>query len=198
MRIVGRIGLGLLVVILLIAGGAWLFRGPIAVALMSRAYTEAFANDPIAQIPDGLSVGLCGSGSPMPDPTRAGPCVVVVAGRQLFIVDTGPGSTRRLALMRLPPAEVTAVFLTHFHSDHIGDLGELMLQRWGGGATTAPLPIYGPTGVDQVVAGFNQAYSLDTGYRIAHHGVKVMLPTGAGGGSPIRSRSARPAPTCWC
>ena len=178
---VGRIGLTTLAVIALLTGGAWLFRGQIAVALMQHAYERALSGDPIAELPDGLHVGLCGAGSPMPDPTRAGPCVAVVAGKQLFVVDSGPGSTRRLALMRLPPGEVTAVFLTHFHSDHIGDLGELMLQRWGGGAATSPLPIYGPTGVDQVVAGFEQAYSLDRGYRIAHHGPKVMPPSGWGG-----------------
>ncbi len=163
------------------AAGAWVMRGEIATALMRHAYERAMSRDPLAELPDGLHVGLCGAGSPMPDPARAGPCVAVVAGRQLFVVDSGPGSTRRLQLMQLPPAQVSAVFLTHFHSDHIGDLGELMLQHWGGGAAAAPLPIYGPTGVDQVVAGFEQAYSLDRGYRVAHHGPKVMPPTGWGG-----------------
>jgi ribonuclease Z len=174
--------LWIVVIALLIAGGgAWLFRGPIAVAIMTRAYDRAMGADPIAGLPDGLHVGLCGSGSPMPDPTRAGPCTVVVAGRQLFVVDSGPGSTKNLSLMGLPPARVNAIFLTHFHSDHIGDLGELMLQHWAGGAATAPVPVYGPTGVDQVVAGFEQAYSLDSGYRIAHHGPKVVPPSGFGG-----------------
>ena len=174
--------LWIVVIALLIVGGrAWLFRGPIAVAIMSRAYDRAMGVDLIAGLPDGLHVGLCGSGSPMPDPTRAGPCTVVVAGRQLFVVDSGPGSTKNLSLMGLPPARVNAIFLTHFHSDHIGDLGELMLQHWAGGAATAPVPVYGPTGVDQVVAGFEQAYSLDSGYRIAHHGPKVVPPSGFGG-----------------
>ncbi|HEY2708049.1 MAG TPA: MBL fold metallo-hydrolase [Caulobacteraceae bacterium] len=176
-----KLGIGVLAVLALVVGGAWLMRGQIAVALMQRAYERALADDPIADLPDGLHVGLCGSGSPMPDPNRVGPCVAVVAGKQLFIVDSGPGSTRRLSLMRLPPAQVSAVFLTHFHSDHIGDLGELMLQHWGSGAATAPLPVYGPTGVDQVVAGFEQAYTLDRGYRIAHHGPVVMPPSGWGG-----------------
>ena len=164
-----------------LAAGAWVMRGPIALALMQRAYARAMGRDPLAELPDGLHVGLCGSGSPMPDPARAGPCVAVVAGRQLFVVDSGPGSTRRLSLMQLPPQQVSAVFLTHFHSDHIGDLGELMLQHWAAGAATQPLPVYGPTGVDQVVAGFEQAYALDRGYRIAHHGPQVMPPAGWGG-----------------
>ncbi|HEX3407707.1 MAG TPA: MBL fold metallo-hydrolase [Caulobacteraceae bacterium] len=173
--------IGLVALLAGLVAGAWVMRGTIAVTLMRRAYEQAMARDPLADLPDGLHVGLCGSGSPMPDPERAGPCVAVVAGRQLFVVDSGPGSTRRLQLMQLPPQEVSAVLLTHFHSDHIGDLGELMLQHWAAGASTTPLPVYGPTGVDQVVAGFEQAYTLDRGYRIAHHGQKVMPPSGWGG-----------------
>lgn len=181
MKRLAWVALAVVAVLLAAGAAAWANRDRLALAAMSRAYRQAMAGDPLAALPDGLHVGLCGAGSPMPDPTRAGPCVAVVAGRRLFVVDSGPGSTRNLSLMNLPPARVEAVFLTHFHSDHIGDLGELMLQRWGGGAATQPLPVYGPTGVDQVVAGFQAAYALDRGYRIAHHGPKVMPPGGFGG-----------------
>ncbi len=180
MKIAGPIAIGAALIVAVSAGLLWLERGPIAQAAMSRAYERALTGDPVAALPDGLSVGLCGSGSPMPDPTRAGPCEVVVAGRRLFVIDSGPGSAKVLALMRLPPARVDAVFLTHFHSDHIGDLGELMLQHWAGGSATSPLPVHGPTGVDQVVAGFVEAYGLDRGYRIAHHGPRVVPPEGFG------------------
>ena len=181
MKLYAKVGLIALGAVALTGGGHWLARGPIAVAVMAEVYDRAMADDRIAGLPDGLHVGLCGSGSPMPDPTRAGPCTVVVAGRELFVIDSGQGSTKNLSLMNLPPARVDAVFLTHFHSDHIGDLGELMLQRWAGGAATAPLPVYGPVGVGQVVAGFMTAYGLDSGYRVAHHGPKVVPPGGFGG-----------------
>jgi ribonuclease Z len=162
-----------------IAAYAW--RGEIAVAMMQRKIARTFAADPIADLPDGLHVGLCGAGSPFPDATRAGPCVAVVAGRRLFVIDAGDGSARNLQLMGLAPGQIEAVFLTHFHSDHIDGLGSLMLQRWGGAARQTALPIYGPTGVDAVVAGFNAAYALDEGYRVAHHGPIVMPPSGFGG-----------------
>jgi ribonuclease Z len=171
----------LLVLVLVGAGTAFVFRDWIALAAMSRIYARAMQADPYEGLPDGLNIGLCGAGSPMPDPTRAGPCVAVLAGRRLFVVDVGEGGTKNLTLMNLPPARVEAVFLTHFHSDHIGGLGELMLQRWAGGGPTAPLPVYGPTGVDQVVNGVLAAYTLDRGYRIAHHGPVVVPPTGFGG-----------------
>jgi ribonuclease Z len=165
----------------LLAAGAWAVRDRIAMAAMERIYVRGMAKDTFADLPDGLHVGLCGSGSPMPDPTRAGPCTVVLAGQRLFVVDAGSGGTKNLSLMNLPPARVERVFLTHFHSDHIDGLGELMLQRWGTGAATSPLPIYGPTGVDKVVAGFQSAYALDSGYRMTHHGPKVIPPSGFGG-----------------
>lgn len=165
----------------IVAVGLWAVRGSLAELAMSRLYDRALRGDPLAALPDGLHVGLCGTGSPMADPTRAGPCTAVVAGRRLFVVDAGEGSVRVLTLMNLPPAQVQGLFLTHFHSDHIADLGELMLQRWAGGALTTPLPVYGPTGVDTVVGGFDAAYSLDRDYRIAHHGPKVVPPSGFGG-----------------
>jgi len=171
----------ILLLVVLGAGAAFALRGRIAVAAMTRLYAHAFADDPYAGLGDGLHVGLCGSGSPMPDPTRAGPCTAVLAGQRLFVVDVGAGAQKTLALMNLPPPRIEAVFLTHFHSDHIDGLGELMLQRWAGGANVRPLPVYGPTGVDGVVHGFEAAYGLDRGYRVAHHGPIVVPPSGFGG-----------------
>lgn len=173
------LGIAIVATLALGALGLWLARGPIAERLMAHAYDRGMG-DPYAGLPDGLSVTLCGSGSPMPDPTRAGPCTAIIAGRRLFIVDSGEGSVKSMALMQLPAARVDALFLTHFHSDHIADLGELMLQHWAGGAARSPLPVYGPTGVDRVVGGFEEAYQLDRGYRIAHHGPKIVPPSGFG------------------
>jgi len=62
------------------------------------------------------------------------------------------------------------VLLTHFHSDHIGDLGEFRMLSWTAGRS-APLPVYGPDGVDRVVAGFNLAYGWDDDYRVVLHGL---------------------------
>lgn len=174
-------GLGALGLIVALAlDGAWLARDRLALVAMRKAYALAMRPDPLAGLPDGLHVGLCGSGSPMPDPTRAGPCVAVIAGRDLFVVDSGSGSTRNLLLMNLPPPRVEAALITHYHSDHIADLGELMLQHWAGGASRTPLPIHGPPGLDGVVKGFQDAYALDRGYRIAHHGAAVVPPSGFG------------------
>jgi ribonuclease Z len=112
---------------------------------------------------------------------------VVVAGKRLFVFDAGSGSARNIGRLGFVLGHVEAVFLTHFHSDHIDGLGELMLQRWVTTSNTAPVPVYGPPGVDQVVAGLRQAYAQDQHYRVAHHG-DATVPA-----------SAKPsARTCWC
>lgn len=161
---------------------AWWQRGPITVALMTRQVTAMTAiADPLAALPDGLHVGLCGAGSPFPDDKRSGPCTVVVAGRRLFIFDSGSGAGRNIARMRLNAGQIEALFFTHYHSDHIDGLGELMLQRWIQRTAKEPLPVYGPAGVEKVVQGFNDAYFLDKGYRTAHHGEAVAPSEGFGG-----------------
>jgi ribonuclease Z len=157
-----------------------LLQPQIGAALLTRVAKDRVGRDMTAGLPDGLHVVLCGSGSPLPDPSRAGPCTMVIAGKQMFIVDAGEGSSRKLAAMGAPMGRIDALYLTHFHSDHIDGLGPMMLLRWSGRAATSPLPIHGPQGVEQVVAGFNAAYTQDNGYRVAHHGPKIMPPAGAG------------------
>ncbi len=136
--------------------------------LVSQTADDLFADD-------ALRVALCGTSAPLPHPTRAKACVAVFAAGKMWIVDTGPGSWNRLALMRVDGKRIGAVLFTHFHSDHIGDLGEFNLQTWGAGRPAA-LRVFGGPGVERVVAGFQEAYALDTGYRVAHHGAEFLPP----------------------
>jgi ribonuclease Z len=126
-----------------------------------------------------LSVLLCGTSSPLSHPTRGHPCTAVIAGGRIYVVDIGPGAWTHLALWRVPADRIEAVLLTHLHSDHIGDLGEINLQSWAGGRS-GPLPVYGPIGTERVVRGFAEAYALDTGYRTAHHGAELLAPDVSG------------------
>jgi ribonuclease Z len=176
-----RLWVAIPALLLIALGTAFLFQRQIGMMIIERLVERGFQNQFLASLPDGLHAGLCGSGSPLPDPTRAGPCVFVIAGKHVYIVDAGDGSPRKMALMGLNPGLIDAILLTHFHSDHIGGLGEMMLQRWGGASHKDPVPVFGPQGVESVVQGFNDAYALDKKYRIAHHGEATMPPTGAGG-----------------
>lgn len=128
-----------------------------------------------------LHIFLLGSGGPINNEKRVASSIAVIAGGEFILFDVGPGSYRNADLMRLPVAQLSAIFLTHFHSDHIGDLGEVNMMSWASGRSK-PLEVYGPKGVDKVVNGFKMAYEFDTGYRIAHHGEEIVPPEA---GAPI-------------
>lgn len=176
-----RFALITVALLLLLGGLAWFNQRAIGEFLFERAVDNRAGVDRTVRLPDGLHTFVCGSGSPMPDPERAGPCLAVLAGQRGFVFDAGSGSVRKLGSMGFPMDRLDAAFLTHLHSDHIDGLGELMLQAWMAGGRAAPLPIYGPPRTDAVVAGFVEAYTPDRGYRIAHHGPEVARPGGFGG-----------------
>ena len=175
-----KIGIGLALAAVATVAVLFAFQKPIGGLLFERAVEQNVGRDTLAGLEDGLHVGLCGTGSPMPNPDRAGPCNVVIAGDQMFLVDIGEGGNKVLNLMGINPAQLSGLLLTHFHSDHIDGLGPLMLFHWTRGATTSALPVHGPTGVTRIVDGFNAAYATDDTYRIAHHGEEVVPSSGGG------------------
>ena len=169
-----RVAAAAILVVTGAAGCAALFNPSVQQAIFDRAAQQlaATANtSPLAD--DALRVAVCGSSAPLASERRAKACAAVFAGGKFYVVDSGPESTESLVLWGIPLSSVGGVLLTHFHSDHIGDLGELQLQTWAGGRP-APLAVYGGPGVEQVVEGFNHAYRLDQGYRTAHHTDRVM------------------------
>jgi ribonuclease Z len=173
--------LGIVAILLLLGIGlVAVQRSMIGLALFQRGVAQGMGPPHMDALGQGLHAGFCGTGSPLPDRRRAGPCFAIVAGGKLFVFDAGEGAQETLTLMGLPSSRVEAVFLTHFHSDHIDGLGPLALQHWAGGAAEAPLPVYGTAGVERVVNGLNEAYAIDSGYRIAHHGPEVVPPGGYG------------------
>lgn len=172
--------LSLLALLAVLCLGAYLFRGPITLALMDRVVAARMSTSLLDELPDGLNVLLCGAGSPLPDPKRSGPCTAIAAGEHLFLIDSGSNSSRILSQLRMPHGEIDGILITHFHSDHIDGLGEMLLQAWVGGSRSQPVPIYGPVGVGEIVQGVNRIYSQDKVYRTAHHGEDVVPSSGAG------------------
>lgn len=179
------LALTLAAIIAIAAVGVFAFKRQIGDHLYRRAIAETVGRDRAADLPDGIHVYVCGAGSPLPDPGRAGPCLAVLAGAHAFVFDAGAGSVRTLAAMGFPLSRIDRVYLTHLHSDHIDNLGELLLQAWIAGGRDTPLPVAGPQGVEEVVAGFNAAYRIDSGFRTAHHGADIADPNGFGGAPDI-------------
>lgn len=174
-----KIVISLALISLAVTAVAYSQRATIAMALVENIANKRM-QDPLAELPDGLHVLLCGTGSPFPDPDRSAPCTMVIAGKQQFLFDAGGGAAKQIANMGFGTGGLEAVFLTHFHSDHIDGLGELLMTRWAQHTGNKRLKLYGPKGTAQVLAGFTTAYAQDTHYRVAHHGEPTMDPMLAG------------------
>jgi len=122
---------------------------------------------------DDIHVVTVGTGNPMLVEGRMNGCTAVMGGGVCYLVDTGPGSARNLVLEPFDISQVNGVMMTHFHSDHIGDLGEMCLQGWIMGRRE-PLQVYGPPGLEKVVNGMTEVYEQDCVYREEHHTKKLM------------------------
>ena len=118
-----------------------------------------------AHAQDSATVVLVGTGFPRPDPTASGPATAVVVGSRVFLFDAGPGVQRALAAARLPIDGVTALFLTHLHSDHTLGLPDLILDSWVMGRHT-PLAAYGPPGLRAMTAHILAAWAEDLRVRV--------------------------------
>lgn len=174
--------------------GLWLARD----ALADRAIRARLQHRPDTSFladKEHIRVLLCGTGSPEVSGARAQACTLVAAGGRLFLFDAGDGAVRSLLRDDMPVGKLERVFVTHFHSDHINDLGPLINQTWIWGRK-GPLVIEGPVGMKRVVAGLAEAYALDEQYRSANmphlaatraaafaDGREIAIPTAGG---PVR------------
>ncbi|MEZ5340949.1 MAG: MBL fold metallo-hydrolase [Acidimicrobiales bacterium] len=115
-----------------------------------------------------ITVTLLGTGSPMPDPNRAGPATLVSSESEHYLIDAGRGVMMRLAARGVGAGQLTAVLITHLHSDHITDLNDVITSQWIMTFEPTPLTIVGPVRTGAVVDHIVAALEPDV-YRIAHH-----------------------------
>ena len=116
-----------------------------------------------------MKITLLGTGSPLPSATCAGPSTLVQAAEQNIVVDAGRGVIMRLVGAMCPPPTISAVFITHLHSDHICDLNDIITTRWISSPAATPLPIYGPVGTQKMVNALLEMLHFDEHYRLEHH-----------------------------
>jgi len=116
-----------------------------------------------------MRVVTLGTGSPLPDPNRAGPSTLVSVDDQHLLIDCGRGVLMRLAAAGVGAAQLSAVLITHLHSDHLTDLNDVITTRWISTFESTPLTVVGPPGTQAVVDSIESMLRADTGYRLAHH-----------------------------
>lgn len=110
---------------------------------------------------------LLGTGSPPPNPRRRGPATLLALGEQRFLVDAGSGVGVQLIQAGVRAYDWPPVFITHHHSDHVIDLGHLLITRWIVGQN-APFEVYGPAGTRRQMDLLLDYLAWDIDIRRAH------------------------------
>ncbi|MGA2432058.1 MAG: MBL fold metallo-hydrolase [Acidimicrobiales bacterium] len=116
-----------------------------------------------------MKITLLGTGSPLPNPDRAGPATLVRSTEAIILFDAGRGVVMRLAKANVLPTMLAGVVLTHLHSDHVSDLNDVITTHWVMSPEPTPLRVLGPVGTRTFVAATLDALAIDIGYRLAHH-----------------------------
>jgi len=117
-----------------------------------------------------MKVTLLGTGSPVPSNVRFSQSTLIEAGNEKLVFDLGRGVTIRLAQLGIRLGDVTASFITHFHSDHLVGLPDLWLTGWlptSFGSRKQPMTVYGPKGTVAMTKGLTAAFAEDIRIRIA-------------------------------
>lgn len=125
------------------------------------------SNQVLAQ--DDFRVTLLGTGDPIPRIDRFGPATLVEVAGQELLFDVGRGVTQRLVQLDIALSALDAVFLTHFHSDHITGIPDLWMTGWippPFGRRSVPFEVWGPTGTEDMLKNMEQAFILNTNIRI--------------------------------
>jgi ribonuclease BN (tRNA processing enzyme) len=114
-----------------------------------------------------MQVILLGTGTPIIDPSRQHSALLVEVLGERILFDAGRGVTSQMAKMGLLPQQINAIFITHHHYDHIGNLGEFLLTAWHNGRKS-PVTVYGPPGTGGIVSAlFDQVYARDIAWSLA-------------------------------
>jgi ribonuclease Z len=96
---------------------------------------------------DEIRVTACGTGMPAARHGQAATCFLMEFGNgEKLIFDIGSGSMENIAAYMIPYEFLDKIFLSHLHTDHMGDLGSIWAGGWTAGRP-AGLKVWGPSGL---------------------------------------------------
>lgn len=132
---------------------------------VSFAQTETNMNSPVLNASD-IKITLLGTGSPQPLMDRFGPSILVQAGSETLLFDAGRGCLQRLRQINVSYDKLSALFLTHLHSDHVVGLPDLWLTGWLLSKRPTALKVFGPAGTGTMIDYLQKAFAFDIHIRI--------------------------------
>lgn len=136
-------------------------------------------------VADEIVVTLLGTGSPEPSATRFGPATLVQAGGLNLLFDAGRGVTVRMHQLGMSFGKgLDAIFLTHYHSDHVEGLPDLWMTgylRAPFASRIKPMRLWGPidgtsahNGVVKIAKGLTDTFSEDIRIRMADEQITAL------------------------
>jgi len=121
-------------------------RRPLAIA--NHRYPASFFPNTELLAPDEMRVTALGTGMPnLSAAQKSSGWMVELGNGDVFLFDVGTGSQENLAALRPDWSKIDKVFVSHLHTDHVGDMDALLIGGWLSGRYT-PLHVYGPTGAE--------------------------------------------------
>jgi ribonuclease BN (tRNA processing enzyme) len=114
-------------------------------------------------------------GGPRPRKVSSAAAQVIVCGGAAYVVDCGDGVARQLVMADVPLSSVRHIFLTHQHSDHNADYGNLILLAWTAGLRSR-IDTWGPPPLRRMTRLFFEMNRYDINVRIANEGRDPLSP----------------------
>jgi ribonuclease BN (tRNA processing enzyme) len=118
-------------------------------------------------------------GGPTPKKNRSAPAQAIAVNGSTYVIDCGNGVARQMVLANLPLESIRSVFVTHHHSDHNADYGNLLLLSWES-TLSRKVDTYGPPPLARMTELFLELNAVDIRARIADEGrrpvVELIVP----------------------
>lgn len=114
-------------------------------------------------------------GGPRPRKTSSAPAQVILVNGAAYVIDCGDGVARQMVLAGVPLPTLRHVFLTHQHSDHNADYGNLIWLAWTAGLRTR-VDTWGPPPLEKMTRLFFEMNAYDITTRIADEGRVPLVP----------------------
>lgn len=115
------------------------------------------------------------SGGPRPKIDRGATSQAIIVGDAVYVVDCGDGVARQLVTAGIALANLRQVFITHHHSDHNADYGNLLLLAWASGLRTN-VRTFGPPPLTTMTRLFFELNAYDIETRIADEDRIPLVP----------------------